>query len=170
MCFLCVLSFIYKRILFTLKFFNSIFCISKMADGANFGTHEKLRINRNILVLGFAFMVQFTAFHGAANLQSSVNSDAGAGTFTLAAIYFSLILSNILLPAVVIKWLGCKWTVAVSFIAYMPFIAAQFYPRLYTLVPAGMMVGFGGGPLWCAKCTYLSVVAEPVLETDWRAS
>uniref|UniRef100_A0A2A4IZ62 UNC93-like protein n=1 Tax=Heliothis virescens TaxID=7102 RepID=A0A2A4IZ62_HELVI len=126
-----------------------------------FGTNEKWRINRNILVLGFAFMVHFTAFHGTANLQSSVNSDAGAGAFTLAAIYFSLILSNILLPAVVIKWLGCKWAVAVSFIAYMPFIAAQFYPRLYTLVPAGMMVGFGGGPLWCAKCTYLSVVAEP---------
>ncbi|KAJ0176488.1 hypothetical protein K1T71_007667 [Dendrolimus kikuchii] len=106
-------------------------------------------------------MVHFTAFHGTANLQSSVNSDAGAGTFTLAAIYFSLILSNILLPAIVIKWLGCKWAVAVTFIAYMPFIVAQFYPRLYTLVPAGMMVGFGGGPLWCAKCTYLSVVAEP---------
>ncbi|XP_026738964.1 UNC93-like protein [Trichoplusia ni] len=126
-----------------------------------FGTNEKWRINRNILVLGFAFMVQFTAFHGTANLQSSVNSDAGAGAFTLAAIYFSLILSNILLPTVIIKWLGCKWAVAVSFIAYMPFIAAQLYPRLYTLVPAGMMVGFGGGPLWCAKCTYLSVVAEP---------
>ncbi|CAB3227172.1 unnamed protein product [Arctia plantaginis] len=125
------------------------------------GTNEKWRINRNILVLGFAFMIHFTAFHGTANLQSSVNSDAGAGTFTLAAIYFSLILSNILLPAVVIKWLGCKWAVSVSFIAYMPFIVAQFYPALYVLVPAGMMVGFGGGPLWCAKCTYLSVVAEP---------
>ncbi|RVE50921.1 hypothetical protein evm_004488 [Chilo suppressalis] len=132
-----------------------------MADAPVFTSREKLRINRNILVLGFAFMVHFTAFHGTANLQSSVNSDAGAGTFTLAAIYFSLILSNILLPAVVIKWLGCKWTVALSFISYMPFIVAQFYPRLYTLVPAGMMVGFGGGPLWCAKCTYLSVVAEP---------
>lgn len=68
-----------------------------------FGMNEKWRINRNIFVLGFAFMVHFTAFYGTANLQSSVNSDAGAGTFTLAAIYFSLILSNILLPAVVIK-------------------------------------------------------------------
>lgn len=74
-----------------------------MADSVVFGTGEKFRINRNILVLGFAFMIQFTAFHGAANLQSSVNSDEGAGTFTLAAIYFSLILSNILLPAVIIK-------------------------------------------------------------------
>lgn len=68
-----------------------------------FGRNEKCRINRNIFVLGFAFMVHFTAFHGAANLQSSVNTDDGAGTFTLAAIYFSLILSNIFLPAVVIK-------------------------------------------------------------------
>jgi hypothetical protein len=74
-----------------------------MGEPVTFRSNEKIRINRNILVLGFAFMVQFTAFHGAANLQSSVNSDAGAGTFTLAAIYFSLILSNILLPAVVIK-------------------------------------------------------------------
>ncbi|XP_045447914.1 UNC93-like protein [Melitaea cinxia] len=132
-----------------------------MPTAAVFGPNEKWRINRNIFVLGFAFMVHFTAFHGAANLQSSVNTDAAAGTFTLAAIYFSLILSNIFLPALVIKWLGCKWTIAVSFMAYMPFIAAQFYPYLHTLVPAGMMVGFGGGPLWCAKCTYLSVVAEP---------
>ncbi|XP_045498147.1 UNC93-like protein [Colias croceus] len=132
-----------------------------MPGSIAFGTNEKWRINRNIFVLGFAFMIHFTAFHGAANLQSSVNTDAAAGTFTLAAIYFSLILSNVFLPAMVIKWLGCKWTVALSFIPYMPFIAAQFYPRLHTLVPAGMMVGLGGGPLWCAKCTYLSVVAEP---------
>ncbi|GAB0100293.1 UNC93-like protein [Sergentomyia squamirostris] len=58
------------------------------------------------------------------------------------------------------RWLGCKWTITISFIAYMPFIAAQFYPRAYTLLPAGLAVGFGGGPLWCAKCTYLTVVAE----------
>lgn len=42
----------------------------------------------------------------------------------------------------------------------MPFILAQFYPQVYTLIPAGLAVGFGGGPLWCAKCTYLTVVAE----------
>lgn len=44
--------------------------------------------------------------------------------------------------------------------AYMPFIIAQFFPRLYTLIPAGLAVGFGGGPLWCAKCTYLTIISE----------
>lgn len=42
----------------------------------------------------------------------------------------------------------------------MPFIASQFYPKFYTMIPAGLLVGLGGGPLWCAKCTYLTVVAE----------
>lgn len=56
--------------------------------------------------------------------------------------------------------LGCKWTIALSFISYMPFILAQFYPRMYTLIPAGIIAGLGGGPLWCAKCTYLTVIAE----------
>lgn len=49
---------------------------------------------------------------------------------------------------------------SLSLIAYMPFIISQFYPRFYTMIPAGLAVGFGGGPLWCAKCTYLTVISE----------
>ncbi|XP_022917651.2 UNC93-like protein isoform X1 [Onthophagus taurus] len=125
-----------------------------------FSPKELWRIWKNVLMLGAAFMIHFTAFWGASNLQSSVNADEALGTFTLASIYGSLILSNIFLPVVVIRWLGCKWAVAVSFIAYMPFIMAQFYPKFFTMIPAGLLVGFGGGPLWCAKCTYLTVASE----------
>lgn len=49
---------------------------------------------------------------------------------------------------------------SVAIFAYMPFIASQFYPKFYTMIPAGLLVGLGGGPLWCAKCTYLTVIAE----------
>ncbi|XP_019873411.1 UNC93-like protein isoform X2 [Aethina tumida] len=129
-------------------------------DEEEFGPKETVRIWKNVLVVSFAFMIQFTAFWGASNLQSSVNAEAALGTFTLAAIYASLILSNIFLPVMVIRWLGVKWTIALSFVTYMPFIAAQFYPKFYTMIPSGLAVGFGGGPLWCAKCTYLTVIAE----------
>ena len=67
------------------------------------GKYENLRITKNVIVLGAAFMIHFTAFHGTANLQSSVNSDGSLGTYTLASIYGSLILSNIFLPAAVIR-------------------------------------------------------------------
>ncbi|KZC14684.1 PREDICTED: UNC93-like protein [Dufourea novaeangliae] len=121
---------------------------------------ERWRITRNVLVIGLAFMVNFTAFMGATNLQSSINADQSLGTFTLASIYGSLIFSNIFLPTLIISWLGCKWTISLSILTYVPFMAAQFYPKFYTMIPAGLMVGIGAGPLWCAKCTYLTVAAD----------
>ncbi|KAF9423895.1 hypothetical protein HW555_000953 [Spodoptera exigua] len=122
--------------------------------------NETWRIMKNVVVISLAFMVHFTAYSGAANLQSSINAEAGLGTASLAAVYAGLIFSNIFLPVVVIKWLGTKWAISLSFITYMPYIAAQLYPTFYTMIPAGLIVGLGGGPLWCAKCTYLSVVSE----------
>ncbi|KAJ8920309.1 hypothetical protein NQ315_011971, partial [Exocentrus adspersus] len=135
-----------------------------------FGHDENWRIWKNVLLIGFAFMIHFTAFWGASNLQSSVNSEASLGTFTLAAIYASLLLSNIFLPVLVIRWLGGKWTMAFAFIMYMPFILAQFYPRFFTMIPAGLLIGIGGAPLWCAKCTYLTVISETYSKINGVAS
>ncbi|XP_053610149.1 UNC93-like protein [Plodia interpunctella] len=125
-----------------------------------FGPGETWRILKNVVVISLAFMAQFTAYSGAANLQSSINAEAGLGTASLAAVYVGLVFSNIFLPSAVIKWLGTKWAISLSFVTYMPYIAAQLYPRFYTLIPAGLIVGLGGGPLWCAKCTYITVVSE----------
>nr|CAD7267903.1 unnamed protein product [Timema shepardi] len=62
------------------------------------------------------------------------------------------------------RWLGCKRTVIASFIAYMPYIGAQFYPQFSTMIPTGLLMGLGGGPLWCAKCTYVTVVTKTFSE------
>ncbi|CAL7950379.1 unnamed protein product [Xylocopa violacea] len=132
----------------------------KVRTENGFQPSERWRITRNVLVIGVAFMVHFTAFMGATNLQSSINADDSLGTFTLASVYGSLIFSNIFLPTLIMSWLGSKWTISLSILAYVPFMAAQFYPKFYTMIPAGLLVGIGGGPLWCAKCTYLTVVAE----------
>lgn len=67
------------------------------------GKYENWRITKNVVFLGIAFMVHFTAFHGTANLQSSINASESKGTYTLAALYGSLILSNIFLPVIVIR-------------------------------------------------------------------
>lgn len=65
------------------------------------GKHEKIRIIKNVLVLSVAFMMHFTAFHGTANLQSSINLDAG--TYSLLSIYGSLMIANIFLPVLIIR-------------------------------------------------------------------
>lgn len=67
---------------------------------------------------------------------------------------------NYTAPSATHRYLGCKWTISLTFITYMPFVAAQFYPSIYTLIPSGLAVGLGGAALWCAKCTYLTILAE----------
>lgn len=64
---------------------------------------ENFRITRNVVVIGMAFMIHFTAFWGTSNLQSTINSDGALGSTTLAIIYGSLILSNIFLPVNIIR-------------------------------------------------------------------
>lgn len=119
---------------------------------------EKWRILKNVSTVSLAFMVQFTAFQGTANLQSSINAREGLGTVSLSAIYAALVLSCIFVPTFLIKRLTVKWTLCLSMLCYIPYIGAQFYPRFYTLVPAGVLVGLGAAPMWAAQATYLTQI------------
>lgn len=65
------------------------------------GKKEHARIIKNVLVISVAFMLHFTAFHGTANLQSSINQDTG--TYSLLSIYGSLMIANIFLPVLIIR-------------------------------------------------------------------
>ena len=76
----------------------------------------------------------------------------------MSVIYASLIVSSMFIPSYVLKKIGAKWGMAFAMLCYSLYIAAQFYPRLYTLVPAALILGFGAAPLWIAKCAYLTKV------------
>lgn len=120
---------------------------------------EKWRILKNIATISFAFMIQFTSFQGTANLQSSINAKDGLGTSSLSAVYAALVISCIFVPTFLIKRLTVKWTLCFSLFCYAPYIASQLYPRFYTLIPAGILVGLGAAPMWAAQATYLTQAA-----------
>ncbi|KAK9881599.1 hypothetical protein WA026_016468 [Henosepilachna vigintioctopunctata] len=122
-------------------------------------TNEKWRILKNVSALSCAFMIQFTAFQGTANLQSSINAKDGLGTVSLCAVYAALVVSCIFVPTFMIKRFTVKWTLCISMFTYASYIGAQFYPRFYTLVPAGILLGIGAAPMWASKATYLTQVA-----------
>lgn len=122
-------------------------------------TKEKWRILKNVSAISCAFMIQFTAFQGTANLQSSINAKDGLGTVSLCAIYAALVVSCIFVPTFLIKKLTVKWTLCFSLMCYAPYIGSQFYPKFYTLVPAGILLGIGAAPMWASKATYLTQVA-----------
>jgi hypothetical protein len=98
-------------------------------------------IIKNLLIVGLSWVFLFTAYSSIANLQSSLNSDGGLGTISLSTIYVSLILSCIFIPTVLIQHLGIKWTIFCSQLTYILFIAANIYPRYYTLIPSAVIIG-----------------------------
>jgi hypothetical protein len=72
---------------------------------------------KNLLVISVAFLLQFTAFNGMGNLQSSLNTEANVGVISLSIIYAFLIFSSIFLPHPFMAIFGLKWTIIICQIA-----------------------------------------------------
>ncbi|XP_042359928.1 protein unc-93 homolog A [Plectropomus leopardus] len=112
---------------------------------------------KNILVVSVGFLSLFTAYGGLQSLQSSLNAEQGMGVASLSVIYASIIVSSMFLPPIMIKNLGCKWTIVVGMACYVSYSFGNLYPGWYTLIPTSVILGLGGSPLWSAKCTYLTI-------------
>ncbi|XP_074541238.1 protein unc-93 homolog A isoform X1 [Halichoeres trimaculatus] len=90
-------------------------------------------------------------------MKSSLNAEDGMGVASLSVIYASIIISSMFLPPIMIKNLGCKWTICVGMACYVSYSFGNLYPGWYTLIPTSVILGLGGSPLWSAKCTYLTI-------------
>ncbi|KAL7388047.1 hypothetical protein ABVT39_006172 [Epinephelus coioides] len=112
---------------------------------------------KNVLVVSVGFLSLFTAYGGLQSLQSSLNAEQGMGVASLSVIYASIIISSMFLPPIMIKNLGCKWTIVVGMACYVSYSFGNLYPGWYTLIPTSVILGLGGSPLWSAKCTYLTI-------------
>nr|XP_061806424.1 protein unc-93 homolog A-like [Nerophis lumbriciformis] len=112
---------------------------------------------KNVLVVSLGFLSLFTAYGGLQSLQSSLNAEEGMGVASLSVIYASIIISSMFLPPLMIKNLGCKWTIVAGMACYVSYSFGNLYPGWYTLIPTSVILGLGGSPLWSAKCTYLTI-------------
>jgi len=127
---------------------------------------EKRSIYKNVILISFSFLLLFMAFESVSKLQSSINTIGNLGTWANAMVYASLILSCMFLPSIIIKLLKVKWALVVCVFCYSAYIAAQFYPKFYTLLPTAFILGMGAAPMWSAKCTYLTQVAHRFASLD----
>ncbi|PSN52835.1 hypothetical protein C0J52_09677 [Blattella germanica] len=125
-----------------------------------FGTGEKWRILRNIFIVSISYMLIFTGMAGTEGLQSSMNAARGLGTISMAGVYFGVVTANIFFSTLVIRWLGCKWTMVLAMAGMMPFVAAQYRASFYSLVPLGILNGLATGVNWVAASTYITVASE----------
>ena len=121
---------------------------------------SKQSIYKNLAVLSISFLLLFSAFLSLQNLQSSLNIAEGLGTIGLSCVYGSLFVSSLFLPAFMLSKLGMKWTMVLSIITYLGYIAASFHAVWETIVPTSILLGLGGANLWSAKMAYISELAK----------
>ncbi|XP_020492728.1 protein unc-93 homolog A [Labrus bergylta] len=112
---------------------------------------------KNVLVVSLGFLSLFTAYGGLQGLQSSLNAEQGMGVASLSVVYASIIISSMFLPPILIKNLGCKWTIVAGMACYVSYSFGNLFPGWYTLIPTSVILGLGGSPMWSAKCTYLTI-------------
>lgn len=61
-------------------------------------------------------------------VQSSLNAEDGMGVASLSVIYASIIVSSMFLPPIMIKNLGCKWTIVAGMACYVSYSFGNLYP------------------------------------------
>uniref|UniRef100_A0A8C0I745 Uncharacterized protein n=1 Tax=Bubo bubo TaxID=30461 RepID=A0A8C0I745_BUBBB len=133
---------------------------------------------KNVLVISFGFLLLFTAYGGLQSLQSSLHSEGGLGVASLSVLYAALILSSMFLPPILIKKLGCKWTIAGSMCCYVAFSLGNFYASWYNLniltlsIVGGCLLASGSGSRGpqeeAISCLALSEVDEQLLLSSDR--
>nr|XP_046154333.1 protein unc-93 homolog A-like isoform X3 [Oncorhynchus gorbuscha] len=121
---------------------------------------------KNVLVVSFGFLLLFTATGSLLNLQSSLNTEEGVGVASASVQFASIILSSMFVAPLVIKYLGCKWTIVAAMGCNVVYTVGNFYPGWETLLPTSIILGFGESPLWSATSTYLTINGRKQAEKD----
>ncbi|XP_053316256.1 protein unc-93 homolog A-like [Spea bombifrons] len=129
-----------------------------------------LRPLKNILVLSFGILVLYIAYMGLMTLQSSLNHDEGLGVASLSVMYGSHTLSSMFLPAILMKKLGFKWTIASCMVCYISFTLGNFYPSWPTMITTSILLGIGGAPLWAAKSAYITAMGNKCAEIAGKSA
>ena len=113
---------------------------------------------KNLLALSTTFFIIQSAYLSLQNLASSLYATGGLGLVSLATIYGFFAISCLSAP-VVIRFLCTKWAIVAAVCTYTLYIAMNFFPEYYTLIPAAFLMGMGAGPLWSAQGTHLTTSA-----------
>ena len=119
---------------------------------------EHVKYVKNLIILSLSFFFIFCSYLSVRNLQSSIIEDSSLAFFALSCVYASLFIGCFFATSIVQR-VRPKRTMVLCMCNYIFYIAANFYPHYYTLVPASLCVGFCMGILWTAQATYLTNIA-----------
>lgn len=125
-------------------------------DEVAYAKEIKSTIWRNVGLLTLSTHLNYSAYYGIGNLQLLLNSDqlmySVASKLTLGFYAFA----SYFFPTLLVGKLGLRRTVILSFLFFITYTLANYYPSWWTLVPTAVLRGTGGGIVWSIKGTCLA--------------
>ena len=109
---------------------------------------EKFCILRSAVAVAVAFLLNFTAFTGMSNLQSSLHRDGGIGVISQCVLYVFFVLSSLFFANFVIGKIGYKWAMMSSIAGFITWTAANGYAVWGTMIPTCIIVGLSAGKIY----------------------
>ncbi|XP_039257122.2 protein unc-93 homolog A-like isoform X1 [Styela clava] len=82
------------------------------------------------------------------SLQSSINIQQSIGTKTLGSSKLASVLAGLFCTPLLIRKLGYKWALVLGEAIAIIFVAANFYPAPYVMIPVGILHGIGSSLVW----------------------
>lgn len=121
----------------------------------------------NVIFLGLAFMLIFTAFQTCGIIENLVldgikdedKSYNGNAYVSLAIIYAVLAIANWLSPSILI-YTGPKLAMLIGGVTYAIFIANFLYPLVWGLYLGSVIIGAGAALIWTGQGTFLTVNSD----------
>ncbi|KAK3595784.1 hypothetical protein CHS0354_025421 [Potamilus streckersoni] len=119
-------------------------------------TARKRALKLNLFWICVIWVFTFTAYSGLQNLEASLVPQFGV--YSLAAITGGGLVSCIVAPAIITA-IGAKGALIVSWICLGIFVAANYYPKAYILIPGAAIEGLSTGLMWTAQGAFLATIS-----------
>ncbi|CAH1112472.1 unnamed protein product, partial [Psylliodes chrysocephalus] len=138
------------------------FNVSRLGSSVLYKMIDKSLLN--VLLLGLAFMLIFTAFQTMGNIEKTIlesieqddpNFD-GKAYYSLAIVYVFFSVFNWAAPSV-ISIIGPKFSMLLGGITYLLFILSFLIPRGWLLYICSAVLGIGAAMIWTGQGNYLTL-------------
>ncbi|XP_078483266.1 protein unc-93 homolog A-like [Ciona intestinalis] len=126
---------------------------------------KRKELIRDMLIYYFGLLLVCSAHYSLLHLQSSLNVQDGLGVASVTANYAAVLFGGIFLSSNFLYFLDMKTGIVVTDATYLFFVAANFYPEFYTLVPASIIAGFGKILFWVSAGAFNVYFAKALAVT-----
>nr|XP_026689888.1 protein unc-93 homolog A-like [Ciona intestinalis] len=142
-------------------------CDADNAVGSKMETSSR-SMSRYLYMLGLTEMFIYASYNGVIGLESSINIEGGLGTTSVMIVYIVSPFSCIFLVPFIINFLGPKFAIILGELGFVAYIASNFYPSWYTLIPAAVVHGITETGVWAGASCYVTYLGKKQWKKERR--